>query len=90
VPHFVVERRLTGASALSREELAQLSRRWSAALDALGPAVQWVHSYVVGDRVLCIYLARDAEVIRNHAVLAGHPESVVTECHAVLLPALAG
>jgi hypothetical protein len=90
VPQFVVERPLPGAGALSSEELQQLSRRWSAALDPLGPSVQWVHSYVAGDRVFCIYRARDVELIRNHAVLAGHPESVVTECHAVLLPALAG
>lgn len=89
MPQFVVERSLPGAGAMSSEELEQLSSRWSAALDALGPAVQWVHSYVAGDRVLCIYRARDAAVVREHAVLAGHPESVVTECTAVLLPALA-
>ena len=90
MPQFVVERPLPGAARLSQEELAVLSRRWSAALEPLGPGVQWVHSYVAGDRVLCIYLARDAELIRNHAVLAGHPDSTVTECRAVLLPALAG
>src|ERR1041384_5371125 len=64
---FVIERDVPGAGKLTQPELVALSKTSCAVLDALGPSIQWIHSYVTGDRIYCIYSAPDAALIRRHA-----------------------
>ena len=89
MPQFIVERNMPGAGELDGDSLTQLSRRWSAAADALGPTIQWLHSYVVEDRVVCVFRAADIELVREHAFLAGLGESRIEECVSTILPRLA-
>ena len=71
MPKYVIEREVTGAGALSEEELREISLRSIAALNELGSKIQWIHSYVTDNKVYCVYLAPDEELIREHARHAG-------------------
>lgn len=86
---FVIERDVPGAGKLSHPELVALSKRSCAVLDALGPSIQWMHSYVTGDRIYCIYSAPDAAMIRRHAELGGFPANRISEVAAVIDPSTA-
>lgn len=86
---FVIERDVPGAGKLSQPELSALSRKSCAVLDALGPSIQWMHSYVTNDRIYCIYSAPDADLIRRHAELGGFPANRVSVIAAVIDPSTA-
>jgi hypothetical protein len=86
---FVIERDVPDVGRLSPAELAALSRKSCAVLDQLGPAVQWIHSYVTGDRIYCIYSADDPELIRRHAELGGFPADRISRVAAVIDPSTA-
>jgi len=73
MPYFVIERDIPGSGQMSQAELEEAIQRSKDALDALGPKIQWVHSFVTDDKVYCIYLAPDETLIREHARMAGHP-----------------
>jgi len=73
MPYFVIERDIPGSGQMSQAELEEAIHSSEDALDALGPEIQWVHSFVTDDKVYCIYLAPDETLIREHARLAGHP-----------------
>jgi len=73
VPEFVIEREIPGAGALSEAELRELSLRSLQTLKDMGPQIQWLHSYVTEDKVYCVYLAPDENVIREHARRMGLP-----------------
>src|ERR1700758_4100895 len=70
---FVIEREIAGAGALSDSELREISLRSLEALNAMGPQIQWLHSYVTEDKVYCVYIAPDADTVREHARRAGLP-----------------
>ena len=63
---FVIERDVPGAGQLSQAELVALSKKSCAVLDALGPSIQWLHSYVTSDRIYCIYSAPDVAMVLRH------------------------
>lgn len=86
---FVIERDIPGAGKLSQPELVELSRKSCAVLDALGPSIQWLHSYVTSDRIYCIYSAPDAALIRRHAELGGFPANRISQVAAVIDPSTA-
>jgi hypothetical protein len=86
---FVIERDVPGAGRLSAEELAELSRASCTVLDALGPSIQWIHSYVTEDRIYCIYSAPAADLIRRHAELGGFPANRISRVAAVIDPSTA-
>lgn len=86
---FVIERDVPGAGKLSHAELVGLSKKSCAVLDALGPSIQWIHSYVTGDRIYCIYSAPDAALIRRHAELGGFPANRISLVAAVIDPSTA-
>jgi len=75
---FIIERGIPGASELSMEELAQVSRTSNAAVASLGVPYNWVTSYVAGDKVYCVHEAEDAEVVVEHARRGGFPADLVT------------
>ena len=86
MPKYVIEREIPGAGSLTAEELREITRRSCCVLEELGPAIQWVESYVTDDRIYCVYIAPDADLIREHARRAGFPANRVSEVRAVIGP----
>jgi hypothetical protein len=89
MPKFVIEREMPGAGGLSRDELQGAAQTSCGVLLKLGPQIQWVESYVTGDKVYCIYNAPDEASIRQHAQQAGFPADRISEVKAVIDPTTA-
>ncbi len=83
---YVIERDVPGAGNLSDEELREMSLRSLAALGELGAKVQWIHSYVTDNKVYCVYLAPDEDLVREHARLAGLPADRIAAVRKLLDP----
>ena len=86
MPKFIIERQITGAGKLSAESLKAISQKSREVLCTLGSDIQWIHSYVAGDKIYCIYLAANEESIREHARLGGFPANSITEIASVIDP----
>lgn len=89
MPKYVIERTIPGAGNLSADELQGISAKSVGVIRDLGPGVQWVQSYVTGDKIYCVYNATDADIIREHARCGGFPADVVSEVVAVIDPTTA-
>jgi cell division inhibitor SulA len=89
MPKFVIERDVPGAGSLSDAELQKISRTSVNVLKALGPEIQWLQSYVTGDKVYCVYLAPDEATIREHAKRAGLPANRVSAVRRLIDPTTA-
>ena len=86
MPKFVIEREVPGAGNLSEAQLRELSQKSVKVLEAMGPAIQWLHSYVTGDKVYCVYLAPDDAAIREHARRVGIPANRVSAVRRLIDP----
>ena len=86
---YVIEREIPGIGASTPSQLAAGAEASNEALARLAPDVQWVHSYVVENRTFCVYLARDEDVIRQHAELSGFPATRIHQVRAVFDPSAA-
>jgi hypothetical protein len=75
MPKYVIEREIPGAGKLSLEQLQAISQKSCGVLSNLGPQIQWVESYVIDDRVYCVYIAANEELIREHAGRAVFPRT---------------
>ncbi|MGH8522065.1 MAG: DUF4242 domain-containing protein [Gammaproteobacteria bacterium] len=89
MPKYVIEREIPGAGKLSARELQAISRKSCAVLNGLGPQIQWVQSYVTGDKVYCVYIAPNEEMVREHARQGGFPANRVSEVASVIDPTTA-
>ena len=89
MPKFVIERELPGAGKLSPAELKGISQKSCGVLGELGPRIQWLQSYVTGDKIYCVYIAPNAELVRQHAKQGGFPANSVSEVKAVIDPTTA-
>ena len=89
MPKFVIEREILGAGKLSDLELREISQKSVNVLRALGPEIQWLHSYVTGDKVYCVYLAPDEAVIKEHAKRVGIPANRISAVRRLIEPATA-
>jgi hypothetical protein len=89
MPQFVVERELPGAGRLSPAELKKLSLKTCQVLDALGPRIRWMHSYVTGDKLYCLYEAQSETLIRRHAALEGFSVTRIEMISTVIDPVAA-
>jgi predicted Rdx family selenoprotein len=89
MPKFVIERTVPGAGERDAEALANISGHSNEVLRTLGPDIQWVHSYVVDDKIFCIYHAADEALIREHGHCGGFPVDSVYQIRAVIDPATA-
>jgi hypothetical protein len=89
MPRFLIERDLPGAGRLSADELQQISDKSCSVLRELGPQIQWVQSYVTDDKIYCVYIAPNAEMIREHARRGGFPANVVSQIRAGIDPTTA-
>jgi hypothetical protein len=86
MPRYVIEREVPNAGSLTQEQLRELSLHSLGVLNQLGPRIQWVHSYVTDNKVYCVYLAPDEEMIRRHAELAGIPANRISRVRHLLDP----
>lgn len=86
MPQYVIEREVAGAGSLSEEQIREISLRSLEALNAMGPQIQWLHSYVTEDKVYCVYLAPDENSIREHARRAGLPADRVAAVRRLINP----
>ena len=89
MPKFLIEREIPNAAALSPSELTAIAKRSCEVLRRLGPDVQWVQSFVTGDKITCMYLAASADLVREHARLGGFPADKVLEVVTVIDPTTA-
>lgn len=89
MPKYVIERDLPGAGSLSQEELQAISQKSCGVLRNLGPAIEWLQSYVTGDKIYCIYSAPNEELIREHAKQGGFPANRISEVRSMISPATA-
>jgi hypothetical protein len=87
VAQFVIEREIPGAGRLSESQIREMSLLSLQTLEAMGPQIQWLHSYVTEDKVYCVYLAPDEDSIREHARRAGIPADRVSAVRRLIDPA---
>ncbi|HAF20259.1 MAG TPA: DUF4242 domain-containing protein [Chloroflexi bacterium] len=86
MPKFVIERDLPGAGSLSPEELRTISQKSNKVIADLGPEIHWLHSYVTDDKLYCVYVAPDADIILEHARCGGFPANKVTRLATMIDP----
>ena len=89
MPKYVIERDLPGAGRLSPEQLQGISQKSCSVLQNLGPQIQWVTSYVTDDKIYCVYIAPNAQMVREHAKQGGFPANKVSEVRSVIDPTTA-
>jgi hypothetical protein len=85
----VIEREIPGAGKLTQEQLKGISQTSCGVLQKMGPAIQWVHSYVTDDKIYCVYIAPDEATVREHASQGGFPANKVSVVHSVIDPTTA-
>jgi len=83
---FVIEREIPKVGSMDGQQLQAAAAKSNEALAKLSPDIQWEHSYVVGDKTFCIYMAKDEAVIRKHAEISGFPANRITEVRNVIDP----
>ena len=89
MPKYVIERDIPGAGNLSPQELKAISQKSCSVLGDLGPQIQWQQSYVTGDKVYCVYIAPNEDLVREHARQGGFPANRVSEVMATIDPVTA-
>jgi cell division inhibitor SulA len=86
MPKYVIERDIPGAGKLSAQELQAISQKSCSVLSNLGPQIQWLQSYVTGDKIYCVYIAPNEALVREHAKQGGFPANRVSEVATVIDP----
>ena len=89
MPKYLIEREIPGAGKLSQQELRAVSEKSCGVLQKLGPQIQWVQSYVTGDKVYCVYIAPNEEMVRKHAAEGGFPANTIREILGMIDPTTA-
>ena len=89
MPKYVIEREIPEAGKLSEQELTAISQKSCGVLNKMGPQIQWVQSYVTDDKVYCVYIAPNEEMVREHARQGGFPANRISEIRAVIDPTTA-
>ncbi len=86
MPKFVIERDIPGVGKLSERDLKAVSQKSSRVLKQMGSNVQWLHSYVTGDKTYCVYIAPDEEAIKEHAAQSGIPANKISQIATMIDP----
>ncbi len=89
MPKYLIEREIPGAGNLTPKELAGIAQKSCSVIRAIGPQIQWVHSYVTADKVYCVYIAANEGAICEHARQGGFPANRISEIAAIFDPATA-
>jgi hypothetical protein len=86
MPKFVIEREIPGIGQLSDSEIREIARKSNEVLAGLGPSIQWLHSYVTGDKMYCVYIAPDEAMVIEHASRGGFPANRVSAVRRLVDP----
>jgi len=89
MPKYVIEREIPGVGASTADALQAVSQTSCNVLQELGPKIQWVHSYVTGDKIYCVYIAPNEDLIREHASRGGFPANRISEVKSIIDPTTA-
>ncbi|WNO09973.1 DUF4242 domain-containing protein [Teredinibacter sp. KSP-S5-2] len=89
MPKYVIERELENAGKLSSADLQSISKKSCDVLEELGPKIQWVESYITDNKIYCVYIAPDEDIVRKHAEMGEFPVSAVNQVKAVIDPTTA-
>ena len=89
MPKYVIEREIPGAGDLTPEQLKGVSQTSCGVLSKLGTEIQWVESFVTGDKIYCVYIAPNEELIKEHASQGGFPANSISEVKAIINPVTA-
>jgi Protein of unknown function (DUF4242) len=89
MPKYVIEREILNAGKLSQQELQGISQKSCGVLQKLGPQVQWIESFVTDDKIYCIYVAPNEEMVREHARQGGFPANRISAVRSVISPTTA-
>ena len=86
MPKYVIEREIAGDGKLSSQELKGISQKSCGVLSKMGPQIQWLQSYVTADKIYCVYIAPNEEMVREHARQGGFPANRVSEVTSIIDP----
>jgi hypothetical protein len=86
MPKYIIERDIPGAGQLTPADLHGISQKSCGVLRNMGPRIQWLHSYVTGDKVYCLYIADSEQAIREHAEQGGFPANRIEEIKTIIDP----
>jgi hypothetical protein len=89
MPKYVIEREIPNAGSLTTDQLTAISQTSCGVLRKLGSEIQWVHSYVTADKVYCVYIAPNEEMVKEHARLGGFPANSISEVKNIIDPTTA-
>jgi len=89
MPKYVIERDMPAVGSLTNEELQGASQVSVGVLSEMGPQIQWVHSYVTGDKIYCVYIAPDEMAVKEHARRSGFPANRISTVAAIIDPSTA-
>jgi len=89
MPKYVIEREIPGIGASNAEQLKAIAQKSCGVLLKMGAEIEWLHSYVTGDKVYCVYIAPNPEMVYQHAKQSGFPANVVNKVSAVIDPVTA-
>ena len=89
MPKFIIEREIPGAGKLSALELQGISQKSCGVLKNMGPQIQWLQSFVTDDKVYCVYIAPNEEMVREHARQGGFPANKVSQVRTGIDPTTA-
>ncbi|WP_162128071.1 DUF4242 domain-containing protein [Flavobacterium phycosphaerae] len=86
MPKYIIEREIPGAGDLTPEQLKGISQTSCGVLTNMGPQIQWVESFVTGNKVYCVYIAPDEKMILEHARQGGFPANSISKITAIINP----
>ncbi len=86
MPKYIIEREIEGAGNLTSDELAGISKKSCSILNSMGPTIQWVQSYVTDNKVYCVYIAPNEEMVRDHAKQGEFPANKISEIKTLIDP----
>ena len=89
MPKYVIEREIPGVGNLTDQQLQEISQKSVNVLRGMGPEIQWLHSYVAGDKLYCVYLAPDEATIKEHAKRGGFPANRISAVRRLIDPSTA-
>ena len=89
MPRYIIEREVPGAGKMSQAELHAIAAQSCSVLSGLGPSIQWIESFVTDDKIYCVYISPNEEMIREHAQRGGFPANRVSEVRSIIDPVTA-
>lgn len=90
MPKFVIEREIPGVGKLTGDDLKQIAQKSCGVLNEMGTHIQWLESFVTGDKIYCVYIAPNEEMVKKHADLGGFPANNISEVKAIIDPTTSG